>query len=620
MPLREGLLDPISGDNPSGKNMKYDRVFDQVKEARTEEDNTLPSGAWERQAKRADSKLVVKLAGEALATKTKDLQLAVWLGEAYIKMEGAGMVHPVLTLLFDLQKTFWDTIYPEIDEGDAGLRAVPLQWAANRYAGLVYDLPLTKSGINYHSYKAGRAVGYEADAENNEAKTKARQEAVKRGNLTSEDVDEGVAGTPKNFYAALDEQLQGSREVLDDLAIYCEEQYGEDGPSYRKLRDSLDEVHNLVNSLLADKRALEPDSVAAEPEPEPVPEPVAAAPVAVAPAAPVTPPPAAAPVTAAPTAAAAPRGGMAAPQSWDDASTAVQSLAAYMHGERPGSAVPYLLHTAIRWGELRRVGPVPSPEVLTAPSSELRSGLKLAFAEKTWSELLTRSMAALKDDSARTWLDVHRYLWAATKEMGYQAFATMIVTAVRGLLFEYPRLPTLTFMDDTPLANVETQQWIEETVLSGEQLAQPAPIAAAPQPVAPTPIAIQIPVAAQDGPPDAFLEAASLAAGGQLGAATALLARDAAQQSSGRMRYSRRMQIAELCLAGGNAGVATPILRELIEEMERRNLESWESGELITKPIALLLRSQNGSMEQVERDALFTRLCRLDPSAALDIK
>ncbi|MBE7181504.1 MAG: type VI secretion system domain-containing protein, partial [Terriglobus roseus] len=125
--------------------------------------------------------------------------------------------------------------------------------------------------------------------------------------------------------------------------------------------------------------------------------------------------------------------------------------------------------------------------------------------------------------------------------------------------------------------------------------------------------------AATDGPPDAFVQAAELAAAGQLGAATSLLARDAAQQASGRMRYSRRMQIAELCLAGGNAGVATPILRELIDEMERRNLESWEAGELITKPIALLLRSQNGSMDVAERDTLFTRLCRLDPSAALDI-
>ena len=41
MPLREDLLQPIAGDNPSGKNLKYDRVYDQIKEARTEEDSTI---------------------------------------------------------------------------------------------------------------------------------------------------------------------------------------------------------------------------------------------------------------------------------------------------------------------------------------------------------------------------------------------------------------------------------------------------------------------------------------------------------------------------------------------------------------------------------------------------
>ncbi len=625
MPLREGLLEPIPGDDPSGKNLKYDRVVDQIKEARTEEDSTLPSGAWERQAKRADSKLVVKLAGEALATKTKDLQLAVWLGEAHLKMEGAAMVQPVLSFLLDLQKEFWPTLYPEIDEGDAGLRAVPLQWGANRYATLVYEFPLTKSGISFHPYKAARAIGYEADAANNEAKRKARQDAAKRGSATSEDVDEGIAATPKKFYALLDEQLQNGREVLEDLAVYCEEQYGDDGPSFRKLRDSLDEVHNLVNSLLADKRAIEPDVVvAAEPEPEPEPEVAPPAPVVAV--LPVTQPPpsVAAPVTVAAAVAPAPAvparpaaGFSAAPQSWDDASATVQACATYMHAQRPGSSVPYLLHTSVRWGELRKHGPKPPLEALVAPSSEVRSGMKLAHAEKAWADLLGRGMTALAEPCARVWLDLQRYLWQATSESGYKPFAGMIVQSVRSILADYPDMPQWTFADDTAVANADTLQWIASEVRAAA--AGPLAAAAVETPATPPPLAIQIPVAAGDGPPDAFIEAASLAATGQLGAATAMLARDAAQQASGRMRYSRRMQIAELCLAGGSPGVATPILRELVDEMERRNLESWETGELITKPIALLLRSQNGSMDSAERDTLFTRLCRLDPSAALDL-
>ena len=628
MPLREGLLEPIPGDNPSGKNLRYDRVTDQVKEARTEDDSTLPSGVWERQVKRADYKTVVKLASDALATKSKDLQMAVWLGEAHIKLEGAALMQPVLELLLNLQKEFWPTLYPEIDEGDVGLRAVPLQWAANRYATLVYELPLTKSGISFPGYKAARAVGYEADANGNEAKKKSRQETIQRGGLTSEDVDTGIAETPKSFYAALDEHLQGSRDLLEDLAIYSEEQYADDGPTYRKLRDSLEEVHNLVNSLLTAKRAAEPDPVATpEPEPEPEPAPVQQVVVAAPVSAPAQPAVAAVsqPVaTPAPQAAARPAASIsAAPQSWDDASDRVQSLATYMHGQRPGSSVPYLLQTAIRWGELRREGPKPPLSLLVAPSSEQRSGLKLAASEKAWGDVLSRGMAALAEPCARVWLDLHRYLWQAASQSGFRQFADAVAYSLRQILLEYPDMPQWTFMDDTAVANAETLQWVEEEVLAGAA----APVqaqsfaSAPPPPPAPVPVAVPMPVviASEDGPPDAFVQAASLAASGQLGAATALLARDAAQQASGRMRYSRRMQIAELCLAGGSSGVATPILRELIAEMEKRNLDTWEAGELITKPIALLLHAQNGSMDPAERESLFTRLCRFDPSAALGL-
>ncbi len=624
MPLRDDLLQPFAVENPSGKNLKYDRVYDQIKEARAEEDSTLPSGAWERQAKRADTKLVIKLAGDAIATKSKDLQLASWLGEAHIKQEGAPLVQPVLTLLLDLQKDFWPTIYPEIDEGDVSLRAVPLQWAANRYAALVYDLPLTRSGINFHVYKSARALGYEADAANNEAKTKARQDALKRGNLTAEDVDTGIAGTPKAFYAVLDTALQGGREVLEDLALYCEEQYGDDGPTFRKLRDSLDEVHNLVNSLLSDKRAIEPDIIEA-PEPEPVliPEPVVATPVQAAVAMPV----AAAPVSNAvvtPTLVAIPAAtASATPQSWDDACARVQACAAYMHTQRPGSSVPYLLHTSIRWGELRKHGPKPPLEILVAPPSEIRSGMKMAFTEKAWGDLLGRGMSALNDPSARAWLDLHRYLWVAAKESGYNPFATMIVNAVTSILNDYPEMPQWTFVDDTQVANADTLHWIEETISPAAypfaaEVASPLPTAPVAAP-APIPIQVAVPEVVANGEEDAFVQAASLAAAGQLAAATALLARDASQQASGRMKYNRRMQIAELCLASGNSGVALPILRELIAEMEHRNLESWETGDMITKPISLLLRSQNGAMDPGDREALFTRLCRVDPAVALSL-
>src|SRR5580658_2896461 len=88
MPLREDLLTPIAGENPAGQDLYYDKVFDQIKEARREEEDDLPAGDWGRsQVKKADHRAVIKLAGEALATRTKDLRLAGWLIEAQLRIE-----------------------------------------------------------------------------------------------------------------------------------------------------------------------------------------------------------------------------------------------------------------------------------------------------------------------------------------------------------------------------------------------------------------------------------------------------------------------------------------------------------------------------------------------------
>ncbi|MGH9665358.1 MAG: ImpA family type VI secretion system protein, partial [Bryobacteraceae bacterium] len=105
--MREDLLNPIAGDNPGGENLRYAPVYDKIKEARREEDDA-PQGEWKRDRKVADYALVIKLASEALAAKSKDLQLAAWLTEASLKKEGFGGLRQGLDLLRGIVENFWD--------------------------------------------------------------------------------------------------------------------------------------------------------------------------------------------------------------------------------------------------------------------------------------------------------------------------------------------------------------------------------------------------------------------------------------------------------------------------------------------------------------------------------
>ena len=126
MPLRKDLLDPISAGKPSGESLRYAPLYDKIKEARREDDDA-PQGDWKWERKVADWPLTIKLIGDALATQSKDVQLAAWLAEAMLRREGVAGLREVLDLIRGYLENFWDTLYPELDDGDAEFRAAPLQ-------------------------------------------------------------------------------------------------------------------------------------------------------------------------------------------------------------------------------------------------------------------------------------------------------------------------------------------------------------------------------------------------------------------------------------------------------------------------------------------------------------
>src|SRR5271169_4478184 len=125
MPFPDDLLIPIEGPNPSGANLRYDPLFDKIKEARREEDQP-PPGMTERDRKVADSPQVIKLTTDLLTKKTKDLQLAAWLTEALLKQKGFSGLKDGLALCQGLVDKFWDTVYPELEDGDSQSRGAPL--------------------------------------------------------------------------------------------------------------------------------------------------------------------------------------------------------------------------------------------------------------------------------------------------------------------------------------------------------------------------------------------------------------------------------------------------------------------------------------------------------------
>lgn len=629
----EALLRPISAAEPSGADLRYQPVTDQIKEARREEDD-LNQGVWKHDIKTADYTLVIKLSVEALTKRSKDLQIAAWLSEALLRREGFGGLRQGLDLMRRLLEEFWDTVYPEIDEdGDLEMRATPLRWVGSQLDRPVRLAPLTQAGHNWFQYRESRALPSEQESKSDAAKLQKRTEAINAGALSPEDFDKGFETTTLAFSQLVFDNLTALHEFLKDFGAFCDEKFGEASPDFTPLRNAVEEVQQTARLLLIKKGGLQaPAAQAAQPAMELAVDAAAPAPVA----APVsTPAPAAAPPMQA-AAAAAPAPAYAAvstgpePSSVDDAAQRILAVSRYLRKQLPYSPVSYLMIRALRWGELRATGGKPAPMFLEAPPAEVRIELKGLAAQGNWNEVREKAEDAMARNCGRAWLDLQRYAVTACRTCGQDAIAQAVASEVKALIADLPQILEWTLADDTPTANPETKQWLTENgMLPGAEPPAPAfePPPPQPEPQSWLPPAIEPPVFSKpesaDGEPaapDVYQLAMDAARSGRPGEALTLLSTEIARENTGRGRFLRKVQLAQVCLATGNEEIARPILEELAAEIEQRNLDAWEGSDLIAQPLALLYRTLLNSGDSDEtRRRLYARICRLDPVRALSL-
>jgi type VI secretion system protein ImpA len=605
MPLPEGLLNPIPGENPSGKSLRYDPVYDKIREARREEE-AGPLGEL-HEVKRADYPQVIKLATDALAMRSKDLQIAAWLTEAALVREHLVGLRQCLDLLKGLLEHFWDTVYPEIEDDDLEIRSAPLAWVGSKLGLTVRRLPLTKSKLDLLKYQESRQVGYEKDCEGNDAKTAARNTAIEEKKCTAEEFDAAVRETGDAYYEKLGVNVAATVESLQALEALSDEKFGREAPNFANLRAALEEMQDLVKHYY--KPAVVESEASAEEQPGqdvPQEESVAAALSSGAAAAP-----------------ASKRSATAEPVDREDAMQRVSAVASFLRRESPQNPVPYLLLRAARWGELRSAGATLDPAVLEPPPTEKRTYIKKMAMEGNWAEVLEGAESTMSLPCGRGWLDLQRYAVRACESLGseYEPVAAAIRADLRALLADYPDLLNASLMDDTPVANLETQGWLKECILPPP----PPPAEAAPPPEPesePEPIRVAAPQSTNgEKTPDVVALAMKAARAGRVQEAIGMLTAEIGNERTGRGRFQRHIQLANIFLATKHEAIAFPILVELAEEIDRRKLEEWEDPVLVAQPLALLYRcSEKLGRSDAEREKIYQKLCRLDPAQALALR
>ncbi|MBI1358645.1 MAG: type VI secretion system protein TssA [Acidobacteria bacterium] len=708
MPLREDILQPIPGDNPSGRSLRYDALYDEIREARREEED-LAQGEWQTERKVADFGKVLKLSSEAIATRSKDLQLAFWATEALLRLEGFPGLLSGIKLNHSLVEQFWDTLFPEDDEDDGlELRAAPLNQLGLSLAEAVRFTAIVREGYHLFDYRESRLVGTEESAKSKEEK-KARDAKIAAGKVTPEQFADAFEASPKAYYVQMEGALDGCLESLDGLGKLCDEKFGDEAPGFSALRDSLTEVRHQVHQFLEKKRELEPDPV------EEVPEEVAEGEEAGA----GEPGDAAAgggvkKVVAAASLVIPP--GAGEPADRQEIVAAIANAAATLRKKNPTSPAAYLMLRGLRWGELREAAVAGDASALQPPPIELRRRLKALALEGRWEELLEDCERTLALPYGRAWLDLQRFAVEACAGLGpsYHLVARAICAQLATLLADVPDIVQLTLLDETPVASLETRAWLRE--LSGglteqapldlralalasqaaaveepesepepepEPAPEPEPIAAdgeptgeageasegqegadgasmdepsAPKPEPPPPPKpapkppprprpVAAPVRAHVPPPpfprdakpleidyawhpgwrkkdtaDAFeLAQKALKAGKQQEALEVLFA-DLEKQRSGRARFQRQLQIAEILIGADKKSVAQPLLNDIRASIDQHQLHGWEERDMVVHALIVIYHHCEAVTGDKKAPAeIYDRIVRLDPSRALEL-
>ena len=618
--LLEALLTPVPGDNPAGKDLRYDPRYDQVKEARRE-DLDLPPGGLATDRKVADWPQVVKLSGQLLSAETKDLQLAAWLTEALLKRDGLGGLTTGLESLRAILDKYWEGCYPAWDEEDPELRAGPLDWIGTKLEVPVRQTAVAPGGVSLLDYQTSRSVPSESEAEGNRDKRAAREEALADGKRPPEEVDAAIAGASKVFYKALIAEADGALASLVALEKAADGRFGRDAPSFMKLRSALDDIRRVASPILAQKLVDDPDPIVEEAVAEDGAPQVAAD-------GPLTP----------------------EPVSSADAAARVAVAARFLRKQDPTNPAPYLMVRGLRWGELRARAPEVEPKLMDAPPTSVRARLKGVMLDGKWSDLLEQCETVMATPQGRGWLDLQRYVLTACDRLGgsYDGVAAAVRSELRSLLVALPQLPEMTLMDDAPTANGETRDWLEAQGLgppeSGNGAAAHGNDAAmTDSEIDDQTAALATALAEEDATSehgglrsgtrrrpsaavtatvrDPFVAARGELAQGRPNRAIELLVGELARERSPRGRFVRQTQIAYVMVEAGLDVVARPILEKLISTIDERGLEDWESGPLVAQPMALLCRVLDRLADgSGDRDGLYLRICRLDPLQAIALQ
>jgi len=235
--ISRDVLQPIPGPKPAGDDVRGEALWVKISAARPKMDVVAVDDRWAlANPRRTDWSTFRTIVEQALCTRTKDLELAMFLTEACSRIHGFAGVRDGLWAIGSLIDGFIDNgLHPEAIDGDFVFQYGKLNWLNEKFPDIIREIPITKRpepGTNY-------SLVY-------------RDESRRQGGaITAAEFDAAAMAGSADDYV---EMLAVIDEVDVELGQYesiAKKRYGEESVLTSAVKEALEECRIAVQSILA---------------------------------------------------------------------------------------------------------------------------------------------------------------------------------------------------------------------------------------------------------------------------------------------------------------------------------------------------------------------------------
>lgn len=262
------LLADIPGDNPTGLSLRYDGVMNEIRTARYADDPSLPLGEWDRPLKKSDWALVDQLCSTVLSKRSKDLQCAAWLTEAWIHLYQIDGLQAGVMLLSGLLEKYWNNLHPHIEEDDNDARIAPFFWLNENLPMILHlhiclmHLPDQKpSKITLDDWEKASFRDNSENSEEDEGKNYSSSKSQSKSSVSRADLIYQAGLMSVKPFALASEKISSITVAWRRMEQLIDEKLDHEAPSLSRVSDILTRIKRVLTTLIADRVDTEKSSM-----------------------------------------------------------------------------------------------------------------------------------------------------------------------------------------------------------------------------------------------------------------------------------------------------------------------------------------------------------------------